>query len=1030
LNRATPESEGTKAVNWILLLATLLITAAMLGFSLMRLHVDTDVVSALPDDGGAVSEAVDIFKHHPFQDQIAIDIGLPAPDPDRLVSLGDVVEKRLHESGLFASVGVDAFQNGLPALVDRIVTDLPYLFSEKTLETRVLPLIRPPAVQDRVRFIHDQLTRLDGIGQAGMIAKDPLGLRELKLSGLVDLAPTQDARIYRGKLLSGDSRHLLVVARPLESGTNTVNARNLDRLMDAIEKRLIADGDIGGHDVTLTPVGAFRAALDNETIVRKDVRNALILATLGIAGMLIVAFPRPWLGLLALLPAAVGTVAALFVTSLFTESLSIMALGFGGAIVSITVDHGIAYLLFLDQPQGGDGRKASREVWAVGLLAALTSMGAFAVLGISGFPVFEQLGWFTAMGIGFSFLFVHTVFPLMFPRMPPVTAARVLPLRGWVDRMAGAGDAGAWLCLGLAVFLAFWMRPRFLVDLKAMGTVTDATLAADQLITEVWGDMFNRVFIMTEADTLPSLREKNDQLLDIVEAARAKDQVTSGFLSSDIFPGAGRRKANLAAWRVFWSPDRVEDLRLELNRAGDRFGFSSDAFSPFFETLSGGESGDDPAEIPPETLDLMGIVRDPVEGEWRQFTGLGTGPGFSADAFRESLAQTAKIFDPQLFSEQMGRLLFDTFTRMLFILGISVVVLLFFFFVDWRLTLVSLLPIAFSLVCTLGTLGLMGRPLDIPSLMLAIIVLGLGIDYSLFWVRSYQRYQARSHEHFTLIRMAVFMASASTLIGFGVLLTAEHALLKSAGITSFLAIAYSLAGAFFILPPILDRRFGDRPPAPSAIEAGIRYRYRNMEAYPRLFARFKLRLDPMFKELDRLLEAGHPMKTIVDIGTGYGVPASWLLNRFPDARVYGIEPSADRVRVASRALGPRGAIQQGAAPVVPEPPEVADGVFMLDMSHYLTDEDLDLTLETVGRRLKPGGILVMRMVTPPIRRFPWSWWIEDLKARIGGTGCRYRRPEEMVERMGRHGFNVTAVQPSGSSKELVWVVAGRKLDTS
>lgn len=376
-------------------------------------------------------------------------------------------------------------------------------------------------------------------------------------------------------------------------------------------------------------------------------------------------------------------------------------------------------------------------------------------------------------------------------------------LEGWVDRLAGAGDTGAWLCLGLAVLLAFWMRPRFLVDLKAMGTVTDATMAADQLITEVWGDMFNRVFIMTEADTLPALQEKNDRLLDIVEAARAEGWVTSGFLSSDIFPGAGRREANLSAWTAFWSPQRVRGLRLELNRAGDRFGFSSDAFLPFLETLSVRGSGDDTVGIPSETLDLMGIVRDLESGKWRQFTGMGTGPGYSGDAFRESLAETAKIFDPLLFSEQMGRLLFDTFSRMLVILGISVVVLLFFFFVDWRLTLVSLLPIAFSFVCTLGTLGLIGRPLDIPSLMLAIIVLGLGIDYSLFWVRSYQRYQNRSHEHFTLIRMAVFMASASTLIGFGVLLTAEHALLKSAGITSFLAIAYALTGAFFILPPIL-----------------------------------------------------------------------------------------------------------------------------------------------------------------------------------------------------------------------------------
>ena len=93
-------------------------------------------------------------------------------------------------------------------------------------------------------------------------------------------------------------------------------------------------------------------------------------------------------------------------------------LGFGGAIISITVDHGICYLLFLDRPEATTGRTASREVWSVGLLAALTTVGAFATLGLSGFAIFVQLGTFTALGIGYAFLFVHAIFPKIFPRMP------------------------------------------------------------------------------------------------------------------------------------------------------------------------------------------------------------------------------------------------------------------------------------------------------------------------------------------------------------------------------------------------------------------------------------------------------------------------------------------------------------------------------------------------------------------------------------------------------------------------------------
>ena len=98
---------------------------------------------------------------------------------------------------------------------------------------------------------------------------------------------------------------------------------------------------------------------------------------------------------------------AFFAFSLFHKSISIMVIGFGGAIISLTVDQGIAYLLFLDRPYATSGKMASEEVWAMGLLAVLTTLGAYGALCFSGFPVFEQLGQFTMWGLGMvSFLFM------------------------------------------------------------------------------------------------------------------------------------------------------------------------------------------------------------------------------------------------------------------------------------------------------------------------------------------------------------------------------------------------------------------------------------------------------------------------------------------------------------------------------------------------------------------------------------------------------------------------------------------------
>jgi uncharacterized protein len=1014
-----------KKIHFPLLVMIFLATALLLAASIFRLRIDTDVAASLPNDEGILADTVYIFKNHPIQNQIAIDIGADDPDKDLLVRVANQVEEELLNSGLFAKVGMEDMQQVMAQLIGHVVEYLPYLFSDRELIDYVAPLLSPQAVNKKFKGLQLSLMGFDGIGQAGLMARDPLGLRELKLSDLAALAPAPNVQIYKDKLLSADGRHVMILAQPSGSGTDTVFARQLTDLMDRIDTAVQKSRPDGGG-VTISPVGAYRAALDNETMVRRDVNKAIFLATLGIAVLLILAFPRPLIGLLALVPALVGTTTALFVYSLFNESISIMALGFGGGVISITVDHGIAYLLFLDRPEETSGRYASREVWAVGLLAVLTTIGAFIVLSFSGFLIFKQLGIFTAMGIAFSFLFVHGVFPHIFPRMPPARTSRGLPLQRWADGMANLGVKGGLAALVAAAILIFWAKPDFNVNLATMNSVSESTRSAEALFADVWGDIFSKIYLMTEGPTIDALQEKGDRLLEEIESARSAGDIASAFVTSSLFPGKVRRGRNLAAWNRFWSPQRVEQLRTEMARAAVEYGFNEKAFGPFFQILTT-PSNDAPIVMDPHYHGLFSISHNQKDGLWRQMTSVTVGPDHDGDSFYDRFSSLVRVFDAGLFSEKMGRLLFSTFGRMLLIIGISVVVLLFIFFADWQLTLISLLPMVFAFICTLGSLGLMGRSLDIPALMLAIIVLGLGIDYSLFFVRSYQRYQSASHPNFSLIRMSVLMASMSTLIGFGVLCSAEHSLLKSAGLSSLMGIGYSLLGAFLILPPLLKRRFSRPKKAISNRvneNASILDRYRNMEPYPRFFAKIKLQTDPMFKEIDEIVpRPGASIATIVDIGTGYGVPACWLLQRYPDATVFGIEPDPGRVRVANLALGPDGKVEQGLAPRVPEAPQSADAAFMLDMCHFLNADDFQLTLARLHAKLKVGGLIVIRAVLEPHLPLTWTWRLEQWRMKRQGIRTYHRPQSEVVQILEKNGFDIQKSKISGNNNDMAWVVA-------
>ena len=194
-----------------------------------------------------------------------------------------------------------------------------------------------------------------------------------------------------------------------------------------------------------------------------------------------------------------------------------------------------------------------------------------------------------------------------------------------------------------------------------------------------------------------------------------------------------------------------------------------------------------------------------------------------------------------------------------------------------------------------------------------------------------------------------------------------------------------------------------------------------MGAYQRLFARFKLRLDPMFSELPSLLSSSD-IRTVADIGCGYGVPACWILERFPDAMVYGIDPDPRRVRVASRAVGKRGFIAVAGAPDIPKTPGPVDLATMLDMIHFLDDDQFSLTLKRLSVILGQKGRMVIRATLPPAYPFPWVWWMENLKNKAAGIRCHYRSFDEIKAIVLQSGFDIELSAPSGSKGDLVWFI--------
>ena len=269
-------------------------------------------------------------------------------------------------------------------------------------------------------------------------------------------------------------------------------------------------------------------------------------------------------------------------------------------------------------------------------------------------------------------------------------------------------------------------------------------------------------------------------------------------------------------------------------------------------------------------------------------------------------------------------------------------------------------------------------------------------------------------------------------MGFGALAVSGHALLKNAGIALVLGIGYSFIGAVTIAPPLLKHVFMPIRWPPEEIVLGSRRhllramkRYRHMEPYPRLFARFKILLDPMFPRLASFLDSP---RHVIDIGCGYGVPAVWLLSFFPQAKVYGLDPDLRRVTIAARAFGDRGSAAVGKAPDLPAAsPDRVDTVLMLDIIHLISDDDLRLTLQRLYDKIVPEGKVILRTTVPSRKRVPWLRRIEEWRLKALDVTPHFRSSEEVTALLSGAGFVVELKEATALDREETWFICERTM---
>ena len=383
---------------WVLLLVAI-------GLGACRLRFDVDILNLLPPDEPTV-QGLKLYQEH-FANARELIVTLRAPDAGQAEQLaGELADRLRQQTNLVSEVTWQAPWMEHPEQLGELLGWLwfnqpPEAFG--SLTNQLAPDQLKPALEQTKEALATSMSPMD-------LARhefDPFNLLAMPaLTNLSSFSSGQNQQMFA----SPDGKFRLLY---VESAVDLGSYRSCENWLKAIHAIVGAPGTNG---VVVRYTGRPVFVEEIATSMQRDMSHSVGITSTVIALLFWLTHRRwrPMLWLLALLMLILGATLAL--GGLVLGTISVVALGFAAVLLGLAVDYAVVhYQEALAHPQM-TVPEIRRAIAPSILWAAITTMSAFLVLNLGGLPGLGQLGTLVAIGIALSALVMVMIYlPPLFP---------------------------------------------------------------------------------------------------------------------------------------------------------------------------------------------------------------------------------------------------------------------------------------------------------------------------------------------------------------------------------------------------------------------------------------------------------------------------------------------------------------------------------------------------------------------------------------------------------------------------------------
>ncbi len=734
-------------------------------------HFATDVMALLPQDEQApeVGRATRQLAEQVTR-QVVVMVGAPDWDGAKKAAAAwqhavDAARAPLKESAL---AGPDTLGDTLAFYApyrDRLLTPA----QRQQLETT------PPAA-----LVQGALGALAQPGGGFRLADwraDPLGLWP---QWWLARASDTRARPRDGLLaLSDGGREWVVLLRETTGSAFSLSGNSpvSDALAGAVAaaRAAVPGAEVVAGGVPLhAEYAAARANLEVNTIGWGSLAAVMLLVWLAFRSL------RPMLLVFASL--AIGSAVALSVTAWVFGEVHIITVVFGASLCGVAEDYGIHYFASRQAAPGTPPLALMSGLLPGLVLALVTSVLGYVVLGLPPFPGLRQMALFSVVGLVATFATAACWFPWIDRRAPRATrfATRVS------DSLARYPRFGAtrrtWIVHGLFALACVaglaLLRPND--DLRQLQSSPPALVNAQRELGRLLGLASPAQFFVVRGTSADDVLAREEVLKARLDERVATHELAGYRAVSDWVPSPARQAGDAALTR------RVEDAVIAgvdqvLGEAQQRAAFAA---APL--TLQAWLAA--PASASARAL-WLGAVPPQADGTAfasvvmlrgvRDYTAL---PAIAKAA--DGLPGVRWVDQVDSVSALLGR--YRHAMSALLVAG-HVAVLLALALRYGRRAWRAWLPTCVATLGTLALLALFGQPLQLFNVLALALLLGTGVDYGIFLLE---------HEGDGSAWLAVVLGAASTWLSFGLLALSSTPALRSFGLT----LLFGILIVWFVAP--------------------------------------------------------------------------------------------------------------------------------------------------------------------------------------------------------------------------------------